>query len=195
MCQELGRRESRRGQAPGAAGPGSSWHIRAPPGSAPLWKKARPAPSPQPRGLCLRLPCPPQEARAPDSGWSRDTGSRSDWGQELRGERARWGRGRISGWSGPRAFCWQRLPAGPRSGWGSVLPHRSCGSRAEQWPRAPARGRPVPGAGPLAPLRAGGAASSRRFGAGCRPPRSWALAAGSLASAGFRELCISHRCP
>lgn len=115
MCQELGRRESRRGQAPGAAGPGSSWHIRAPPGSAPLWKKARPAPSPQPRGLCLRLPCPPQEARALDSGWSRDTGSRSDWGAG-----AAWRAGSVGSGQDLRVVRAQGLLLAEAAGWSSL---------------------------------------------------------------------------
>ena len=177
---------------PGRAPPGTFGRLPA----RRLCGRKRDQPPPRSHGACASAcPAPRRRREHRTVAGAVTQGHAVTGGQELRGERARWGRGRISGWSGPRAFCWQRLPAGPRSGWGSVLPHRSCGSRAEQWPRAPARGRPVPGAGPLAPLRAGGAASSRRFGAGCRPPRSWALAAGSLASAGFRELCISHRCP
>ena len=107
MCPELGRRESRRGQAPGAAG-------RLP--ARLLCGRKRDQPAPHVHGAwCLRLPHPPQEARAPDSGWSCDTGSRSDQGA---------GGGRRAGWVGSgrdlRVVRAQGLLLAEAAGWSSL---------------------------------------------------------------------------
>lgn len=100
-------------------------HSEPPPGLGTPVGGSKTSPPPHGHGAWRHLPasaCPP-----PAGGEGTRTvvgsvtqGQRTDGGGG--GERARWGRAGISGWSGPRAVCWQRLLAGPRSGWGSVPP-------------------------------------------------------------------------